>query len=637
MYKLLLAIIFCDNIFNLSAQTLAVKADNYLQNFEGAGISAGLFMGHHYSMPNATSRDSAVKFIAKDLNMRYLQDYIDRYPADDTAYFTRRADYIKAAKIYRPNLQVSQVGNKFPAALMIDSVIGGTLRRCLNTNDTAIYTKVATWYFLLFKAFKERDVEIDILNVVNEPDFDKKYYYGPDGNTERNVAFIFDSAVSRFLAMLATPSINTLQIKIPKIMGPSTISPQGCIDYVRYFKLNYPTVWNMIDIVAYHQYVNGVNAGTLATVKAEAGNKLVYQSEMHTNRGDALGTLPISDELRGCLSLASLFGNSLRTGCNSWFYFQTNYPNAYTPAGLLSTPWMAATPVPYKHYYAFQQLTSTQPINSNVLEHIKTSLPTVDIVCLRKLNTDTVYVNATNLSNTAKPITISVNSLAGQYNIAKYQVRTTNATLNNVAEPVQVLSNLPNQFSITLTPYSVNTFTIAITSNVLPVKWLSVNAFINTIQQATVQWKVQETNVFYYQIQQSKDGINFSTIGAINSRGDGENEYTFTETGIITGSLFYRILQKDFDGKISYSNIVKLDVKEKNNIVLYPTPASDEVFVNVPLQMVGSTATLFDEVGKQITVVKISTTHTMVSLTNLPSGLYYLKFINGNSKAIIKN
>lgn len=464
MRTILFSIVCSITVSFSQAQSLAVQADRYLQVFEGAGISAGLYLGHHYSMPSAASRDSAVKYIAGNLHMRYIQDYIDRYPADDPAYFDRRADYIKAAKNYRADIKVSQVGNKFPAALMIDSVIGGVSRKCLNTNDPNIYDKVANWYFLLFKAFKERDVEIDILNVVNEPDFDKVYYYGPNGNTMQNVALVFEKAAGKFLQMLADPAINTLQIKTPKIMGPSTISPQGCVDYVRYFKLNYPNVWNMIDIVAYHQYVNGVNVGALANVKSEAGSKPVYQSEMHTNRGDNLGTLPISDELRGCISLASLFGNSLRTGCNSWFYFQTNYPNDYTPAGLLSIPWMAAAAVPYKHYYAFQQLTSTQPINSNVLEHIKSNLATVDVVCLRKMNTDSVYVNASNLSGTAVTMTVSVQSLTVPYGIKKYQLRTTNATSNNEAAPVQEFTVPANQFTITLSPYSVNTITIAITN-----------------------------------------------------------------------------------------------------------------------------------------------------------------------------
>jgi hypothetical protein len=635
MYKLIFGLAFYFLIIQTSAQTLSVKADNYLQNFEGAGISAGLYMGHHYSMPNASSRDSAVRFIAKDLNMRYLQDYIDRYPADDTAYFTRRADYIKAAKVYRPDIQVSQVGNKFPDDLMIDSLIAGTVRRCLNTNDTAIYRKVATWYFLMFKAFKERNVEIDILNVVNEPDFDKQYYYGPNGNTKQNVAFVFDSAVSKFFAMLADSAINNLHIKKPKIMGPSTISPQGCIEYVQYFKQNYPTVWNMIDIVAYHQYVNGVNVNNLATIKSEAGIKPVYQSEMHTNRGDALGTLPISDELRGCLSLASLFGNSLRTGCNSWFYFQTNYPNSYTPAGLLATPWMANTPIPYKHYYAFQQLTSTQPINSRVLEHVKASLPTVDIVCLRKQNTDTVFVNATNLSNTSKTFPISVNSATGQYNILKYQIKTTDATNNNMAAPLQQFGTPQTQFTVNLAPYSVNTIIIVLENTTLPVKWLSSNVNLNSNKQAVVTWKVQENNVANYDIQKSNNGINFITIGNVTSKGNGENNYAFTDIEKVEGKIYYRILQKDNDGRITYSNIKLLNVTPTNPITVYPNPTADAFVINTN-QLQNTTAILTNVSGKVLQNIIIKHSNRTVNISNYAKGMYHLKIANGEIFKIIK-
>jgi hypothetical protein len=636
MQKLILVICALVIYANTSAQTLEVKADNYLQNFEGAGISAGLYLGHHYSMPNANSRDSAVRFIAQDLNMRYLQDYININPADDPAYFDRRADYIKAAKLYRPDIQVSQVGNKFPADLMIDSFVAGATRRCLNTKDPLIYTKVASWYFELCKAFKLRGVEVDILNVVNEPDFDKVYYYGASGNTKQNVAFIFDSAVTRFLGMLANPAINTLQIKVPKIMGPSTISPQGCVEYIQYFKQNYPNVFALIDIVSYHQYVNGVNVNQLAAVKSEAGaNKLVYQSEMHTNRGDALGTLPIADSLRGCLSLASLFGNSLRTGCNSWFYFQTNYPDTFTPAGLLSVPWQAATPKPYKQYYAFQQLTSTPPINSRVLEHAKASLSTVDIVCLRKQNTDTVYVNATNTANTARTITINVSSGTGRYNILKYQMRTTDATRNNNAAPEVQLGSPQTQFAVTIAPYSVNTLTIAIQKAILPVKWLSTNANLTSNKQAALTWAVFETDVSYYEIQKSIDGQNFYALGNIASKGNGNHNYSFVENIKVKGKQYYRILQKNYDGSTSYSSVMLLNVTPKNSITVYPNPTKN-IFVINSNQLQNTTAVIINTTGQIVQNLSITQSNTMVNATNYASGIYWLKFASGETIKLIK-
>ncbi len=450
-------------VLSVKAQRITVKADNYLQQFEGAGISAGLYMGHHWSMPSEVNRDNAVKLIAKDCNMQYLQDYIDIYPVDDPGYFDRRANYIKACKGYNPSMQISMVGNKFPKSLKIDTLIGGKTYSVLNTLDPDIYNKVADWYYQLFLAFKVRGVDVDVLNVVNEPDFDKVYYYGPDGNTQRNVALIFDKAVTKFFEMLNNPTINTLGMKIPKVMGPSTISPNGCVSYLKYFKTNYPQVWTMIDIVAYHQYVNGTVFAQLNEVKIEAAGKPIFQSEMHTNRGDDLGTLPISDELRGCISLARVFGASVRNGANSWFYFQTNYPNAYTPAGLLYVEWQSATgAIPYKHYYAFKQLTSAQPVYSKlVVSSANNTIAGVDVVSFRKPGSDTLFLHVSNLGGATKPFTIDVvDSVGAVYKITQYQQRRTTATLNDEASAIESFATPPNEIASTLEPYSVNTYKI---------------------------------------------------------------------------------------------------------------------------------------------------------------------------------
>jgi hypothetical protein len=450
-------------VLHVNGQRITVKADNYLQNFEGAGISAGLYMGHHWSMPSEVHRDNAVKLIAKDCNMQYLQDYIDIYPVDDPGYFDRRANYIKACKVYSPNMQISMVGNKFPRNLKMDTLIGGKTYSVLNTLDPDIYNKVADWYYQLFLGFKVRGVDVDVLNVVNEPDYDKVYYYGPDGNTQRNVALIFDKAVTKFFEILNNPAINTLGMKIPKVMGPSTISPNGCVSYLRYFKTNYPQVFTMIDIVAYHQYINGTIAAQLNEVKVEAAGKPIFQSEMHTNRGDDLGTLPISDELRGCISLARVFGTSVRNGANCWFYFQTNYPNSYTPAGLLFVEWQSTTgAIPYKHYYAFKQLTSAQPVNSKVVvSSANNTISGVDIVSFRKTGSDTLFLHVSNLGSTIKPFILDVvDSVGAAYKIVQYQQRRTTATLNDEVSAIESFATPPSEVALTLEPYSVNTYKV---------------------------------------------------------------------------------------------------------------------------------------------------------------------------------
>jgi Secretion system C-terminal sorting domain len=470
---------------NLFSQSVTIKADIYYHAFEGGGVSVGLYMGHHWSMDEA-NRDKALRLINKDLNIAYLQDYVATsvYPPLDANYFDKRADYFKAAKAIRPDVKISMTTNRFPKELVDEINVGGKVQPVLRTTDTAIYTKVAAYYFTLFSGFKERGVDIDILNVVNEPDFDKKYYYGQDGETQKAVALIFANAVPKFKEMLNNPTINTNKMKVPLIMGPSTLDPSACTNFLKFFKQNYPKAWQQIDIVATHQYTNGANVTMLNDVAAEAGVKPFFQSEMHTNRGDNLGTLPISDEHRGIVSLANVFGPAVRAGVSSWMYFQTNYPQDYTPAGLISVAWQSTNPLPYRHYYAFKQLTTAQPPNSNMVERVVTSFPNSDVLVFRKKEEDTIYAHVSNFQNATRNITLNVEGKVGNnYTIKSYTVRTTDGVSNDEMSAPTVFQNAPKSLMHALTPYSVNTFKIVLSKNVAsPTVEKDVNDNVNIVQ-----------------------------------------------------------------------------------------------------------------------------------------------------------
>jgi hypothetical protein len=452
---------------NLFSQSVTIKPDTYYHAFEGGGVSVGLYMGHHWSM-NEANRDKAMRLINKDLNIAYLQDYVATsvYPPLDANYFDKRADYFKAAKAMRPDVKISMTTNRFPKELVDEINVGGKVQPVLRTSDTAIYTKVAEYYFTLFEGFKIRGVEIDILNVVNEPDFEKKYYYGQDGETQKAVALIFADAVPKFKEMLNNPTINTSKIKVPLMMGPSTLDPGACTSYLKFFKQNYPKAWQQIDIVATHQYTNGVNVTMLNDIAAEAGTKPFIQSEMHTNRGDNLGTLPISDEHRGIISLANVFGPAVRAGVSSWMYFQTNYPQDYTPGGLIFVAWQSSNPVPYRHYYAFKQLTTAQPPNSNMVERVVTSFPNSDVLVFRKKEEDTIYAHVSNFLNSTRTVTLNVEGNVGNnYKIKNYTVRTTDGVLNDEMSAPTVFQNPPKSLTHALNPYSVNTFKIVLSKD----------------------------------------------------------------------------------------------------------------------------------------------------------------------------
>ena len=447
-------------------QNIVINVDDYQHQFLGGGVSIGLFLGHHYSM-GAAAQDKAIQYMAKDCNMQYFQDYIEIYPSDNPDYFDRRADYVKAAKAYQPDLKFSLVGNKFPVNLMRDQVVGSETLKVLDTQDSEIYTKLADWWFKLFKGFHDRGVNTEILNVVNEPDLNRtfrKYHYGLDGDTKEAVSQVFKKSVPIFLNMFDDGTINTTGMAKPLIMGPSTISPVGCLEYMDYFKSNHSDVWELIDIVATHQYENGARDDLFNRIKNESDGKLIYQSETHALRGDELnfGSILISRDLEATLSLANLFTTAINNGVSSWFYFENNYPNVVVdPGGLLSIPWAASEPVPYKHYYAFKQLTSAQPSSSHVLSYTSNNSNQTDIIVFRKQDENAVYLHYSNYGVKTKELTIS---LSGNETLTSYTVTTTDDKQNEVITSSGDISSQESNLKLEIGGLSVNTIKISFTN-----------------------------------------------------------------------------------------------------------------------------------------------------------------------------
>ena len=419
----------------LETQKIVLNSEDYRHEFKGGGVSIGLFLGHHYRM-NAAAQNEAIKLLSEDCNMQYFQDYIEIYPEDDPAYFDRRADYVKAAKVYQPDLKFSLVGNKFPKDLRREIIVNGETLNVLNTDDPEIYDRVANWYFKLFEGFYERGVPVEILNVVNEPDLDRpfrKHDYGLNGDTKEAVSRVFKFAVPKFKDMINDPLMNKLNMKMPLIMGPSTISPNGCIEYMQYFKANHPEVWSDIDIIATHQYINGANPELFKSIVALAEGKEFYQSETHALKGDglSLNETYASRSLLAALSLSNLFSTAVNNGVTSWWYFENNYPDEVVhPGGLLSIPWAASYPTPYKHYYVYKSLTSAQPASSSVLGFSMESKLNTELIAFRKKGQSTVYAHYSNYNITANNIEISIKGINTSPKIVGYSLTRTSENEN---------------------------------------------------------------------------------------------------------------------------------------------------------------------------------------------------------------
>ncbi len=152
--------------------------------------------------------------------------------------------------------------------------------------------------------------------------------------------------------------------------------------------------------------------------------------------------------------------------------------------------------------------------------------------------------------------------------------------------------------------------TVYVNVTPLPLKMISYKLLVinddpNSSLRGTKQsveniWTTaNEINVSHFNIQRSKDGKNFTTIGKINAKGFSYNEYSFTDNSPSFGDNYYRIESIDKDGKMNYTEIKKLTINNSSlNINIYPNPAKD--IVNIECKEGMKEVKVFDYLGREI-------------------------------------
>ena len=94
----------------------------------------------------------------------------------------------------------------------------------------------------------------------------------------------------------------------------------------------------------------------------------------------------------------------------------------------------------------------------------------------------------------------------------------------------------------------------------LPVQWLSFTA--QQKQNAVVlQWATtNEQNTKDFLIQHSVNGINWNLIGTVVASGSNVSvsTYSYEHSAPLFGNNYYRIEQRDMDGRTSYSRVVNI-------------------------------------------------------------------------------
>lgn len=163
----------------------------------------------------------------------------------------------------------------------------------------------------------------------------------------------------------------------------------------------------------------------------------------------------------------------------------------------------------------------------------------------------------------------------------------------------------------------------------LPVTFISFDA--NKVSAGVqLNWRVADVdNVNHYEVERSSDGRNFASIATVALSKNNSYSYLDVNAG---GTVYYRIKNVDNDGQFKFSSISRI-ANGLSSIVMnaFPQPAASRLTVQHATITNNALFTLSTVDGRVVSTIRPTTgsMQTMVDLSKLQSGLYLLRFNDG--------
>jgi hypothetical protein len=197
-------------------------------------------------------------------------------------------------------------------------------------------------------------------------------------------------------------------------------------------------------------------------------------------------------------------------------------------------------------------------------------------------------------------------------------------------------ANWPADFTNLLSPTEKNQIMNWAALGTLPVTWIDFTARLQN-NKTLLNWSTaSELNSRDYVIQHSTSGSNWTVIGNITAAGMSTttNQYNFVHPSPVNGNNYYRILQRDIDGKSSYSKTVSLQVNAEANLQVYQNLITDNQLRFQLLQ--GTAISLYNNEGRLVLKQQVTSGYQQINISHLAKGIYYLKTDNESKKIVLQ-
>lgn len=184
------------------------------------------------------------------------------------------------------------------------------------------------------------------------------------------------------------------------------------------------------------------------------------------------------------------------------------------------------------------------------------------------------------------------------------------------------------------------------TNTPLPISLTSFTARYNG-SKVDLKWTTaSELNNDYFTVQRSADGEAFADLFTIAGAGTTADSKTYEENDLnpLTGVSYYRLQQTDFDGSVSYSSIVKVEVwnRMEGTFDVYPNPVNQGATAYVQFSSTDTNEKceiiVSDLTGRVVSSqpwVAITNNGIPLDVSSLPKGIYIVT-ISGGSRVFSK-
>ncbi len=159
----------------------------------------------------------------------------------------------------------------------------------------------------------------------------------------------------------------------------------------------------------------------------------------------------------------------------------------------------------------------------------------------------------------------------------------------------------------------------------MPVTIIDFSA-TQSAQHINLQWLAEnEINLLQYNIEYSKDGKEFSTIGQVEANKQYAYHYSINDWTKSNG--YYRLKLIDIDGSYSYSSIIAMKDKANNSLSIYPNPASSNIHIYVAAYSSNTRINILDATGKSVKNYTVEKNSLTLNTSQFSNGLYIIQLI----------